>query len=74
LNKDKIWYDFVEESKKVKVIGEQETKFFDAIMEAGAAARIQGVKFSYRNYIKEDQMERFNERLLFRTFLLKRQK
>lgn len=41
-------------------------------MDAGAAAKIQGVKFSYRDYIKEDQIERFNERLAFRTFLLKR--
>lgn len=70
MNKDKIWEDFVEESKKV--IAKDETKLFDAIMDAGAAAKIQGVKFSYRNYIKEDQIERFNERLAFRTFLLKR--
>jgi archaellum biogenesis protein FlaJ (TadC family) len=70
MNKDKIWEDFVEESKKL--IAEDETKIFDAIMDAGAAARIQGVEFTYRKYIKEEQMERFNERLAFRTFLLKR--
>ena len=71
MNKDKIWEDFVEESKKL--IAKDETKLFDAIMDAGAAAKIQGVDFPYRKYIKEDQMERFNERLLFRIFLLKKE-
>jgi hypothetical protein len=68
---DKIREYFVEESKKL--IAEDETKIFDAIMDAGAAAKIQGIKFSYRKYIKEDQMERFTERLLFRILLLKKQ-
>ena len=67
--KDKIWDDFVEESRKL--LAKDETKIFDAIMDAGAVAKIQGVEFSYRKYIKEEQMERFNERLKFRTFLLK---
>lgn len=71
LNKDKIWDDFVEESKKL--LAKDETRIFDTIMDAGAVAKIQGVKFSYRKYIKEDQMERFNERLKFRIFLLKKQ-
>ena len=68
---DKIWEYFVEESKRL--IAEDETKIFNAIMYVGAAAKIQGVKFSYRKYIKEDQMEHFNQRLLFGIFLLKRQ-
>jgi hypothetical protein len=71
--KDKNWEDFVEESKKVKSMWEEETRFFDAIMDAGAVAEINGVKFSYREYIKEEQMERFNHRLLFRILLLKKQ-
>jgi hypothetical protein len=71
--KDKNWEDFVEESKKAISMWDDETKFFDAIMDAGAAAKIQGVKFSYREYIKEEQMERFNHRLLFRILLLKKQ-
>jgi hypothetical protein len=45
---DKIWEYFVEESKKL--IAEDETKIFDVIMDAGAAAKIQDVKFSYRKY------------------------
>lgn len=69
--KDKIWDDFVEESRKA--LAEDETKLFDAIMDAGAAAEIQVKgKFPYRKYIKEDQMERFNERLEFRILLLKK--
>ncbi len=71
-DKDKIWDDFVEESRKLLI--EDETKLFDAIMDAGAAARIQGVNFPYREYIKEEQMERFNERLEFRLLLLKGRK
>jgi hypothetical protein len=67
---DKIWEDFVVEESKL--LAEDETKLFDAIMDAGAAARLRGVKFPYRKYIKDSQMERFNERLQFRTFLLKR--
>jgi polyhydroxyalkanoate synthesis regulator phasin len=70
---DKIWDDFVEESGKLLAEPEEETKVFDSIMDAGAAARTQGKgKFPYSKYIKEEQMERFNERLAFRTFLLKR--
>jgi len=42
-------------------------------MDAGAAARLKGIKFPYRKYIKEDQIERFNERLLFRILLLKKE-
>jgi hypothetical protein len=72
-DKDKIWDDFVEESKKAISMWDDETKFFDAIADAGAAAKIQGVEFSYREYIKKDQMERFNQRLLFRILLLKKQ-
>jgi hypothetical protein len=72
LNKYKIWDEFVEESKKLTT--KDETKFFDAIMDGGAAAEINGVKFPYHKYIKDFQMQRFNERLLFRIFLLKRQK
>ena len=72
MNKYKIWDEFVEESKKVTT--KDETKFFDAIMDAGAAAEINGVKFSYHKYIKDFQMQRFNERLESKTFLLKKQK
>jgi hypothetical protein len=40
-------------------------------MDARAAARVNvKLKFPYRKYIKEDQMERFNERLKFRILLL----
>ena len=43
-------------------------------MDAGAAARANvNVKIPYRKYIKEDQMERFNERLAFRIILLQKE-
>jgi hypothetical protein len=70
---EKLWEYFVEQSKKLIT---EETKIFDAIMDAGAAARVNvnvKGKFPYRKYIKEEQMERFNERLLFRIFLLKKE-
>jgi hypothetical protein len=67
---DKIWEHFVVEQSELI---SEETKIFDAIMDAGSAARVNvKLKFPYRNYIKEEQMERFNERLAFRIFLLKR--
>jgi hypothetical protein len=43
-------------------------------MDAGATTKIQGVKFPYHKYIKEEQMERFNERLAFRILLLNKEK
>ena len=69
---DKLWDYFVEESRKLKT---EETKLFDAIMDAGAAAASLNVKekFPYRKYIKEDQMERFVERLKFRILLLNKE-
>lgn len=66
-------YFLVEQSK---LMTNDETKFFDAIMD-GAAARVNVKdvkgKFPYHKYIKEEQMERFNERLAFRILLLKKE-
>ena len=64
-------YFVVQESK---LMAKDETKLFDVIMDAGAAARLRGVEFSYSKYIKENQMDRFNERLEFRILLLNKQK
>ena len=59
--------------KNPSLMAKDETKLFDAIMDVGAnPAKIQGVEFSYRKYIKEEQMERFNERLEFRLLLLRK--
>jgi hypothetical protein len=70
-NDNENWEYFVVEQSKL--IAKDEVKFFDAIMDAGAAAKIQGLEFPYHKYIKEEQMDRFNERLLFRILLLNKE-